>query len=121
MEDYRKWLQSCLAAGIPALTLDTCARLLAIVYVLGGSMEAFTHNEKLKAEWQYAQKRLNIGDGLTPDEEGAELLREYADELESHYENALANEDSGSPLAKVHPEWVVEFMNNRYNINHLWI
>jgi hypothetical protein len=64
---------------------------------------------------------LNIGDGLTPDEEGAELLREYVDELESFYEDAPTNEDSGSPLAKVHPEWVVEFMNNRYNINHLWI
>jgi hypothetical protein len=120
MEDYRKWLQTCLAVGIPALSLDTCARLLAIVYVIGGSMEAFTHNGKLKADWEYARKRLKIEGGVIPDADGAELLRKYARELESYYENAPTDK-SVSPFAKAHPEWVKRFMENRYGITGLWI
>lgn len=120
-DPYKAWLQSCLNAGIPALSLETCCRLLAIVYVIGGSMEAFTHNEKLKAEWQYAKIRLNIGGGLTPDAEGAALLKDYVNELETYYKTAGPDAKSSSALAVKHPDWVVNFMKLRYNINALWI
>jgi hypothetical protein len=121
MNDYEKWLQSCLVAGIPALSLDTCCRLLAIVYVMGGSMEAFNYDVKLKAEWHYAQQRLNIGAGNTVDEEGAALLKKYVGELEAYYDHAPINEKSSSPLAVVHPDWVAELMRTRYNITNLWL
>lgn len=121
MEDYKRLLQSCLEAGIPILSLDTCCRLLAIVYVIGGSMEAFTHNGKLMADWQYAQQRLNIVGGETPNEEVALLIKQYVNELETYYANAAYSGNSSSPLAKEHPEWVVEFMTKRYGIEHLWI
>jgi hypothetical protein len=84
-------------------------------------MEAFTHNGKLMAEWQYAQKRLNIVGGETPNEVGAMLIEQYVSELETYYANAPYKGNASSPLAKEHPEWVVEFMAKRYNIEHLWI
>ena len=45
-KDFRKqWNESCKAAGLVSIGKDTAAKLLAIVYVLGGEREAFTHNE----------------------------------------------------------------------------
>ena len=118
---YDQWLESSLTAGIPAISTDTCARILAIIGILGGSMEAFTHNRKLIAEWKYAQKKFNILGGETPDKEGAELMRKYYNELQDYYETAPKNEESSSPLAVIHPEWVVDLMRNRYGIEKLWL
>lgn len=118
---YEQWLESCLQVGIPAISTDTCARLLAIIGVIGGSMEAFTHNMKLVAEWKYAQKKLNVLGGETPDEEGARLMRRYYHELNDYYNNATKNEESESPFAVIHPNWVVNMMKERYGIEKLWI
>ena len=118
---YEQWLESCLQVGIPALSVDTCARILAIIGIIGGSMEAFTHNKKLIAEWKYAQKKLNILGGETPDKEGSELMRKYYNELKDYYETAPKNDESSSPLAVIHPEWVVDLMRNRYGIEKLWL
>lgn len=118
---YQQWLDSCREIGLPALSTDSCARLLAIVGVIGGSMEAFTHNEKLIAEWKYAQQKLNVLGGETPDEEGVLLIRKYYSELKNYYKNAPKNEESESPVAVIHPQWVVNFMKERYGIEKLWI
>lgn len=116
-----QFLTSLFLAGIPAMRMDDCCRLLAIVYVIGGSMEAFTHNEKLVAEWKYAQKRVGLEDGKVPDAEAVSALKKYVSELETYYKNAQYNSNSQSPFSKVHPEWVIEFMRNRYGIKELWI
>lgn len=121
MKLYEQWLESCKQADIPALTKDTCARLLAIIGVIGGSMEDFTHNKKLIADWKYAQKRFNIEDGEVPDVEGVVLVKKYYHELKDYYKNAPRDEQSQSSLAVVHPQWVSDMMKERYGIEKLWI
>jgi hypothetical protein len=118
---YSQFLSTCAEVDIPVLSKDLCARLLAIVYVLGGSMEAFTFHPKLRADYRYAQRRMNIGGGLTPDKKDAELLRRYITELETYYESAPRDTSSSSPLAVVHPEWVQKLMSERYGLTRLWI
>lgn len=118
---YSLWLESCRQADIPALSTDTCARLLAIIGVIGGSMEVFTHNKKLIADWKYAQKKLSVQGGETPDVEGARLIKNYYHELMDYYKSAPKNESSDSPLAVIHPQWVVAMMKERYGIEKLWI
>lgn len=118
---YEQWLESCRQSEIPALTKDTCARLLAIIGVIGGSMEAFTHNEKLIADWKYAQKRFNLEGGEMPDSEGVALIKRYYHQLNDYYEKAPRNEESQSPLAVIHPKWVVDMMKERYGIEKLWL
>lgn len=51
----RQWNDTCKAAGLVSISKCTAAKLLAIVYVLGGERESFTHNEKLKADLDYIQ------------------------------------------------------------------
>ena len=113
---YEQWLDSCHEAGLPALSKDTCARLLAIVGVIGGNNEVFTHNTKLVAEWKYAQKRFNIQGGEIPNAEGVELIKKYYHELEDYYSNAPRNEKSESPYSVIHLKWVADFMKQRYGI-----
>ena len=43
---YEQWIQGLDSAGIHPISDDTVAKILAIVYVYGGSME-FIYNEKL--------------------------------------------------------------------------
>jgi hypothetical protein len=104
--------EACQEAGIPILSLDKCCRLLAIVYVMGGSMEAFTHNTRLVAEWRYAQHRCNIYEGRVPDKEALTLIRKYVSELESYYEGRSSETE--------HPRWVMDIMA-RYGIHDMMI
>lgn len=80
---------------------DTAAKLLAIVYVLGGEREAFTHNEKLKADIEYIQETYCFLGGLIPDVEVKNKFRNYVKELES-------NEN--------HPQWATKLMQEQYGI-----
>ena len=43
---YKSWVESLSQAGIHPISDDTVAKILAIVYVYGGSME-FIYNDKL--------------------------------------------------------------------------
>lgn len=81
----------------------------------------FTHHKKLIADWKYAQKKLNILGGETPDAEGVRLMRNYYHGLIDYYNNAPKNKESESPLAVIHPKWVEDFMKERYGIEKLWI
>ena len=44
------WLNACLAADIPAVTRDTAARLMAVLYVHGGGHEEMVMNRKFTTE-----------------------------------------------------------------------
>lgn len=105
MSDLRKrWNESCKAAGLVSIGRDTAAKLLAIVYVLGGDREAFTHNEKLKVDLEYVQDVYGFRGGMFPDGEVVEMLRLHVNELERS--------------VKV-PEWAVKMMSDRYGVNLL--
>ena len=103
MTDFRRqWNDTCKAAGLVSIGKDTAAKLLAIVYVLGGEREAFTHNEKLKADIEYVQETYSILGGLIPDVEVKNKFRKYTKELE-------ANE-------KDYPQWATKLMQEQYGI-----
>lgn len=98
----RQWNESCKAAGLVSIGKDTAAKLLAIVYVLGGEREAFTHNEKLKADIDYIQEVYGFQGGEVPNQEVVELLKPYTKELE-------AND-------KDYPQWATKLMQEQYGI-----
>lgn len=120
MSPYSQFLEACEMANISVLSDENCARLLAITYIYGGSMEAFTKNQKLVDEILYAQRKLNIMGGEAPNFNHIKLINKYIKELESFYQNTQYLKDSESPFATIHPDWVVDFMSERYNITKLW-
>ena len=65
-EEYTKLLNTAEAAGIPIISDNHCCKLLAWVYAYGGGNEAVVFNVKLNENIKYAQRRLNITGGATP-------------------------------------------------------
>lgn len=78
---YQQWGDTLQCARIKPLSDSTCCKLLAILYVFGGSREEFTHHSKFLADIDYAQKRLNISGGEIPDQELVSELQKYIHEL----------------------------------------
>lgn len=112
------WNDTCLAADIPAISTDTAARLMAIVYVHGGSSEVFTYSEGLNADMRYIQEKYHISGGEVPDETISRLISEYSSELESYEEEQrLGGTTSGEPVCPIRmPDWAKKLMKDRYNI-----
>lgn len=103
MEDLkRQWNDACKSVGLIAIGLDTAAKLLAIVYVLGGEREAFVFNAKVNADLDYIRDVYGFHGGDTPDIGVAERLKEYVRELEICGEN--------------YPNWAIDMMKDLYNI-----
>lgn len=97
----KQWNDTCKAAGLVSIGKDTAAKLLAIVYVLGGEREAFTHNEKLKADIEYIQEVYGIKGGETPNHTVSKMVKWYVDEIEQ---------------CDTFPEWVTKLMKENYGI-----
>ena len=89
------WNMTCLAAGIPAISTDTCARIMAVLYV--------------------HQLRFHLHGGGTPDADFVELLKEYVSELENA-DNKPINSDSDALFYRNIPTWAKELYNRRYGI-----
>lgn len=102
---YQQWVDALQCADIKPLNDSTCCKLLAILYVFGGSRVEFTHHNKLLADIGYAQKRLNISGGEIPDHELTSELQKYINELTP----------DGIQGEWRKPKWALEVMN-RYNI-----
>ena len=103
MENLKKqWNDSCKAVGLIAIGRDTAAKLLAIVYVLGGEREAFVFNVKINADLDYIRDVYGFHGGNTPDIEVAERLKKYVKELEDAGEN--------------YTNWAKNMMKDLYNI-----
>ena len=107
MSSLRKqWNDTCKAAGLKPISTDTAAKILAIVYVLGGEREVFTHNEKLKSDIEYIQDVYGFKGGQTPNKEVADLFRKYVVEL-----------DFFTPsINQWHPQWATKLMQENYGI-----
>ena len=97
-----QWLEACLSVGIPAVTTDTAARVLAILYVYGGGNEGMVLCKKFTNEVQYIQKRFHIEGGEVPDMKLAGIMKGYIKELEDDYGNI--------------PDWAVTLMRDRYGL-----
>lgn len=102
---YRQWFETLQSAGIKPLSDDTCCRLLAVLYVFGGERSEFTLHDKLTTDLRYAQRRLHLLGGETPDATLLPVLQRYISELAPQ---GLAVEPIKTP-------WAVELMK-RYKI-----
>lgn len=105
MSDLRKqWNESCLAADIPSLSTETCAMILAVVYVAGND-ENIVMNLKLKADIDYIQKRFHFAGGYTPDYYLCEATKGFIMCLEGNF---IEYGD--------YPQFVKDFFKEYYNI-----
>lgn len=131
------WLNACLAADIPAVTRDTAARLLGVLYVHGGGHEEMVMNRKFTNELRYIQRRYSIEGGQRPDAEMVRLIQHYVTELEQYesqhcpcgtirphkeseqetakVEHSVTDTD-GSRVLDSAPEWAVALFRDRYGI-----
>ena len=98
---YMGILNDALTVGLPIISTDTAARLMAITYVYGGGNEALVLSPKFQCDRKYIQERFGIQGGEIPDADFASTLRSYVKELEN---------------SKVCPQWVHDLMKRRYNI-----
>ena len=61
-----QWNEACLQLGLPSLTIDTSAKIMAVLYQYGNN-EAMVLNYHFVADCDYIQKRYHIQGGETPD------------------------------------------------------
>lgn len=105
----RDWLEACEQMGIPAITTDTSARIMAIVYVHGGGEEEMVLNRKFTNDVQYIQRRFHIQGGEVPDGKFVGLLQGYVRELEDYMHQHLHD-------STAIPEWGHKLMRDRYGM-----
>lgn len=116
---YNQWVNTLSNAGIKPMSDDTAAKVLAIVYVYAGSMELI-FNDKMKTDIMYAKKRAGLDGGKIHDPVMMESVRKYIKDLETFL--AGAKKVGGDcPLAIEHPQWVKDFMSEKYDIKKLWL
>lgn len=113
------WLNSCLAADIPAVTRDTAARIFAVLNVYGGEHEEMVMNHKFTNEMKYIQRRYGIEGGQRPDTDVVQLIQHYITELEQYEEERAkeaATDADGKKVMDAAPEWAVKLFRDRYGI-----
>ena len=113
------WLNACLAADIPAVTRDTAARLLAVLYVHGGGHEEMVMNRKFTNEMRYIQRRYGIEGGRRPDPQVVNLIQHYVTELQQYEDKHAADtatDADGKKVLDSAPEWAVALFRDRYGI-----
>ena len=108
------WNMTCLAAGIPAITTETSAMLMAVLYVHGNN-ELMTHHKGFLADVRYIQLRYHLHGSGSPDADFVELLQKYVKELEAA-DDEPANSDSDALFHRNIPLWAKELYNRRYGI-----
>lgn len=103
------WLEACLSVGIPAITTDTSARLMAIVGVHGGGEEEMVLNRKFTNDVLYIKQRFHIQGGEVPDQDFARLMRHYVKELKDYMKEHTTDKTSI-------PQWAHKLMQDRYGM-----
>lgn len=98
---YMGMLDDALTVGLPIISTDTAARIMAITYIYGGGNEMLVLSPKFQCDCKYIQKRFGIQGGEIPGAEFASVLKGYVKELEG---------------SKECPQWVHDLMKKRYNI-----
>lgn len=111
----RAWNESCLSAGIPSISDDSAATILATVYLYGNN-EAMVINPMLVEDLRYIQKRHRIEGGEIPDPDFSMLVKERIGELEE-YDATHAGEPAESGMFRRNiPSYVRELFMSRYGI-----
>lgn len=108
---------ACLSLGIPAISLDTSARIMAVIYVHGEN-EGLVANHHFNSDRQYIQERFGLQGGETPDPDFVEALQHYVKELKA-FEAAHSDEyreRAGSLYSQPKPQWAHDLFRSRYGI-----
>lgn len=100
----RSTYETALNCGLPIISTDTSARILAVVYVHGNN-EFMVHSPKFNVEREYIQKRFGIEGGVSPDAKIIPLIKQYIRELE--------NFEKENPDTR-YPKWAKELFKQRY-------
>lgn len=108
----RDWLEACEQVGIPAITTDTSARIMAIMYVHGGGEEEMVLNQKFVNDVKYIQRRFHIQGGEVPDETFVLTMQHYVKQLEQYMEECKRNNATDTQI----PEWAHKLMRDRYGM-----
>lgn len=116
---YRQWLDSCKQIGIPAISTDTAARLMAVLYEYGNN-EGFTYNQRFLADKDYIQDRFGLREMCTPEPLFHELLKEYIKELQDYQtEHKNDPKDDKHPYRSLAPDWAPQLLKNRYDMKFI--
>ena len=100
IDDYRRWLESFRQIGLPAICLDTSARILAIVHSLGNNAQ-ITHCPQLIADLDYIRKVYNVDGGEVPSAQIVKPLQHYITDIEE---------------SDTLPKWCDRLFKQRYGI-----
>lgn len=109
------WNNACLQTDIPAISLDTSARILAVLHVESGCTTAVAHSPKLRADLEYIQKRFGISGGKTPNAAFVKRFRHYVHEIEAHQKRSRGNAVL-STEERAWPEWARSLYQDSYNV-----
>ena len=110
------WNETCLRAGLSSLSLDTAARIMAVLHVESGCTTAVTHSPKLRADLKYIQRRFGIEGGATPDAAFVRSFRHYVKEIEA-YQRQSKGRTALTLEEQAWPEWARSLYLDHYNVN----
>ena len=106
MDCFTQLYDSALAAGLPIISTDTAAKILAVLYVHGNN-EFMTHSPKFSAEIRYIRQKWNIDGGLVPEAGIVSAIKRYVSELEQFEKN--------HPKER-YPQWAIDLFQERYGV-----
>lgn len=113
---YAQWLESCRQADIPAISTDTAARLMAVLYEYGNN-EGFIHNQKFLADKDYIQQRFGLYGGGVVEHEFHILLKGYIKELQEYQEAHKDDKGDGVHIYRpIAPDWAPRLLKERYDM-----
>ena len=110
------WNEACLQCGLPAISCDTSAWIMAVLHVESGCTTAVTHSPKLRADLKYIQRRFGIEGGGHPDHAFVRRFRHYVKEIEAHQKLNRGN-TSLSKEEQAWPTWARQLYMDHYNVN----
>lgn len=112
----KDWLSAFTSIGIPAVSRDTAARILAVVYVHGNN-EALVCNKKFLEEIDHIKQMYHVDGGESPDAEIVVLIKQYVEELEQYCDEHANDKSSSEAVFRNHaPEWAHRLFLERFGI-----
>ena len=110
------WNEACLQAGLSSLSLDTAARILAVLHIESGCTTAVTFSPKLRADLKYIQMRFGLYGGGLPDTTAlVKRFRHYVKEIEA-YQRQSKGRPELSRAEQAWPEWARNLYMDSYNV-----
>lgn len=113
---YSQWLENCLTCGFPAISADTAARILAVVYLCSNN-ENFTHNTKLIADLDYICKRWHIEGGESVDNDMHTLIKRYSQDIEVFMDSHPLEWSKSERGQELYPQWCDDLIFWRYGFH----